>query len=200
MNSVLRHSFARIATLVIGLGLAVASQAQSASYYTGRDISQQQRIEQGLQSGQLDTREAAQLEREESAIDRTERRDLRDGSLSASDRAQLQNEQNAVSRQIYQDRHNGTLGNPDSRSSERMQQVVGRDVHQEQRINNGVRNGSLTNRELGRMEGGQAWQDYRQYRYGRDNHFGRWEQRSENRLQNRNSNRIWWNKHNGRNR
>ena len=58
--------------------------------FAHRDTSQQQRIEQGLQSGALTTREAAGLEREQSRIDQMESRALRNGNLSAAERALYQ--------------------------------------------------------------------------------------------------------------
>lgn len=185
------------AAIVFGLCGAVQAQAQGANTETQRDVNQQQRIENGLKSGELTTREAAQLERGETRIDRTEQRDMRDGTLSASDRARIAHEQNRESRAIYNQSHDAQTGNPDSRSSERMQRDVQRDANQEQRIHNGVANGSLTNREAGRLEGREAHVDREEARAGRDGHVGGWEQRHIQRTENRDSGRIWNAKHNG---
>ncbi len=89
-----------------------------------RDVNQQERVEQGLQQGQLNTREAGQIERQESRIDQTEARDLKNGKLSPAEQAQINQMQNKASADIYQDRHNAADGNADSKSSERMQSDV----------------------------------------------------------------------------
>ncbi|MBI3356901.1 MAG: hypothetical protein HY038_09055 [Nitrospirae bacterium] len=72
-----------------------------------RNINQQSRIEQGIQSGQLTNREASQLERGQSRVDRAEARAGRDGHISAGEQARIQNRENVQSRQIFRDKHNG---------------------------------------------------------------------------------------------
>ncbi len=54
--------------LFAGAALAAGPAVQET---TQRDVNQQERIEQGLQSGQLSTKEAGQLERQQSRIDQT---------------------------------------------------------------------------------------------------------------------------------
>src|SRR5947208_13302229 len=84
--------------------IAAALFCGSAFAQTGtvqRDVNQQERIEQGLKSGQLTTREAARLEREEAKVERDQARALRDGTLSPAEKARLAREQNKVSRDIY---------------------------------------------------------------------------------------------------
>src|SRR6185312_2406808 len=158
---------------------------------TARDVDQQKRIEQGLQSGQLTSGEARKLEAGESRIDKTEQRDLRNGSLSASERAQIQREQNRESKSIYGDKHNATTGNPDSLKSNLEQANVQRNINQEQRLHNGVKNGSLTNRELGRMEGDEAHVDRMESRRDTLRQTGKIQ-----RTDNRDSRRIYRAKHN----
>ncbi len=88
-----------------------------------------------------------------------EARDLKDGSISAAEQARLKALENKTSQDIYQQKHDAQLGNPDSKSSERMQADVQRNVNQQQRIQNGIDNGSLTNREVGALERGQSHVD-----------------------------------------
>lgn len=133
-----------------------------------RDVRQQQRIEQGLQSGQLSTGEAARLERGEARIDRMESRDLSRGPLTAREQAQIDRAQNRESEAIWRDKHNGVTGDPDSRSARRMEDDVQRNVNQERRIDNGIREGQLDNGEAARLERGQANVDRREWRAGRD--------------------------------
>jgi len=155
-----------------------------------RDVNQQERIEQGLQSGQLNTREAGQLERQETRIDRTEARDLKDGKLSPEEQARINRMQNRASANIAAQKHDGQTGNPDSRSSERLQRDVARNVHQEQRIDQGIDNGTLTNREVGSLERGQARVDRREAAAARDGHVGPREQVGVQRAENHQSRRI----------
>ena len=155
-----------------------------------RDVNQQERVEQGLQQGQLNTREAGQIERQESRIDQTEARDLKDGKLSPAEQAHINQMQNNASRDIYRDRHNAADGNPDSKSSERMQSDVQRNVNQEQRIEQGGDSGTLTNREVGSLEAGQARVDRKEGAAASDGHVGAGEQARVQRSDNHQSRRI----------
>jgi len=165
---------------------------------TARDTEQQARIEQGLQSGQLSTKETGSLEHQEQRIDRTEARDLRNGSLSPQEKAQIQREQNHVSADIYKDKHNATTGNPDSLSSRRMQADVQRNVNQQARINQGIRSGQLTNKEAGSLERGQAHVDRAEGNAAANGHVGAGEQARIQGKENRQSTRIYDKKHNAR--
>lgn len=155
-----------------------------------RDVNQQERVENGLQSGQLNTREAGQIERDEARIDRTEAHDLKDGKLSPEEQAQINRMQNKTSAEIYRDKHNDTTGNPDSKSSERLQADVARNVHQEQRVDQGVDSGSLSNREVGSLEAGQANVDHKEAVATRNGHVGAGEQARVQRSEDHQSRRI----------
>ena len=180
-------------------GLAAPAFAQSnASADVQRDVNQQNRIEQGLQSGELNTREAGKLERGEAHIDQMEKRDLRNGSISPAEQQRLNAAQNRESQAIYNQKHDAQLGNPNSASSERMQADVQRDANQQQRIENGINNGSLTNREAGKLERGQAHVDRREANAAANGHVGARDQAGIQRSENRQSSRIYHKKHNGR--
>lgn len=157
---------------------------------TQRDINQETRIENGLKDGSLSTREASQLEREESHVDRLQARDLKDGKLSPAERAQLNAAQNKVSRDIAADKQNAVTGNPNSVSSRRMQADVARNVNQQQRIENGIQNGSLTNHEVSKLERGQAHVDRKEARAAANGHVSAAEQHSIQRSENHQSHRI----------
>src|SRR5436305_3495205 len=107
------------AAAAFGLAFAGAAFAQAGTVQ--RDVNQQQRIEQGLKSGQLNTREAARLEREQSRVDKMESRALRDGTMSAAEKARINRAQNKASTDIARERHDAQTGNPASASSQRMQ-------------------------------------------------------------------------------
>lgn len=183
------------AALALCLGFAATAQAQSTGSETERNVDQQQRVEQGLKSGQLTTGEARKLEQGEARIDRTEQHDLANGSLSASEKAQIQREQNRESAGIYKDKHNATTGNPNSLKSNLEQADVQRNINQEQRIHNGVKNGSLTNREVSQMQGREAHVDHMEARSDTLRQTGRIQ-----RTDNRDSRRIYRDKHNRRTR
>lgn len=161
-----------------------------------RDADQQQRIEQGLQSGQLSTREAGQLEHDEARIDRTEAHDLKDGSLSKAEQTHLNSMENKASSDIYADKHDTTKGNPNSASSQRMQADVQRNVNQQQRILQGDKSGTLTNRETARLERGQSHVDAREGSVARNGHVSASEQARTQRAENRQSRRVYRKKQN----
>jgi hypothetical protein len=165
-----------------------------------RDIHQQDRIEAGLQSGQLTTREGAQLERDEARIDAVQSRDMRNGSLSPAEQARIAQMQDHVSRDIHNARNNGNYGNANSASSQRLQADVQRNISQEQRIENGVHQGSVTTQEASRLQAGQARTDGREYLAGRDGYVGQNEQRGIQRQDNRRSVGIWSQKHDSQHR
>src|SRR5438132_9050651 len=160
---------------VLGLAFCGAAFAQAGTIQ--RDVNQQQRIEQGLKSGELTTREAAKLEREEARVERDQARAMQDGKLSPAEKARLAREQNQVSRDIYREKHDAQTGNPNSASSQRMQADVQRNINQQERIEQGVKSGSLTTRETAQLERGQARDNRLEARAGADGHVGAGEQR-----------------------
>jgi hypothetical protein len=74
-----------------------------------REANQQQRIQQGINSGELTRGEANRLEhREQSIANQEQRMRARDGGqLTAHDRQVLNNRLNRTSNAIYRDKHNG---------------------------------------------------------------------------------------------
>ncbi|HWY23971.1 MAG TPA: hypothetical protein VNX47_03580 [Nevskia sp.] len=187
MNMRKTYFAAIAATLLSGAAFAQDNTVQAD---TQRDVNQQQRIEQGLQSGQLNTREAGQLERQEKHVDNMQSRDLKNGSISPAEQARLNAAQNKVSGDIAADKHNGVTGNPDSRSSQRMQADVQRNVNQEQRIENGEKSGQLNNRQAGRLEHGQARVDRKEANAARNGRVGAGEQANIQHAENHQSHRI----------
>jgi hypothetical protein len=181
--------------LVTGLLFSTGVPAQNAASETQRDTNQQNRVEQGLKSGQLTTREAGTLERDEQRIDRTQARDMKDGTLTTQEKAQIQREQNHASRQIYQDKHNAATGNPDSKSSQRMQADVQRNANQQARINQGIRSGQLSNHEAGALERGQAHADRSEANAARNGRVGAREQARTQGKENHQSDRVYRKKH-----
>ncbi len=160
-----------------------------------RDVNQQQRIENGLQSGKITTREAGLLERDQAKVDRLQAKDLKDGKLSPAERRQLRAAQNKASRDIKTAETNGVNGNPLSASSQRMQADVQRNVNQQKRVEAGLADGSLTKREAARMEKGQAHVDRTEAQAAANGHVGAAEQHRVQRAENHQSARIHRAKH-----
>lgn len=158
-----------------------------------RRENQQDRIAQGVQSGQLTAGETAQLERRESAIHQEVRtgRSLNGGKLTNQERAIVIQQQNNMSRRIYNDKHNVAArhyGNSE---------VGRRQENQQDRIAQGIKSGSLSAGQTARLEKGESG-IHREVRTGRATNGGRLtpaEKAQVNRQQNRMSGRIYRAKH-----
>jgi hypothetical protein len=74
-----------------------------------RKENQQDRIAQGIKSGQLTAGEASHLEKQEAGVNKEEAgmRAQDNGHLTKQDRKTLNQQQNVESKRIYRDRHNG---------------------------------------------------------------------------------------------
>lgn len=106
------------ATLVLApiAGFAQNATSQTATPTPGkndyninqRKENQQDRIAQGVKSGQLTAGETSRLERQEAGINKEERgmRAQDNGHLTKQDRKTLHQQQNQESRRIYRDKHN----------------------------------------------------------------------------------------------
>ncbi|MBI3528882.1 MAG: hypothetical protein HY067_13050 [Betaproteobacteria bacterium] len=196
----MRIRLTAIAAALAACTIAAAAHAQNTADVVQRDVNQQNRIEQGLKSGELTTKEAGKLEREESHIDKMESNALRDGKMTNAEKRRIERAENQASKDIYREKHDAQTGNPNSASSQRMQADVQRNANQEQRIENGVKNGSLTNREAANLERGQARVDRKEASAAADGHVGVGEQRRVQSAENRQSRRIHREKHNDRER
>ena len=97
----------RIALSLIGAGLIVTGLG--AQEIQKRKENQQDRIAQGVKSGELTAGETANLERKEARVNREIRRDRakNGGTLTPKERRQINRQQNHLSRHIYRDKHNG---------------------------------------------------------------------------------------------
>ena len=186
--------------LIMTVPFASAVFAQTVGTEVQRDVNQENRIEQGLKSGQLSTGEAAKLERGEARIDRMEKNALKDGNLSPREAARIQRAQNQESARINKLDNNAVSGNPDSASSQRMQADVQRNINQQNRIEQGVQSGALTNKETANLERGQARIDRKEARAGANGHVSAREQARIQNAENNQSKKIYREKHNNRTR
>ena len=92
---------------LIAAGLMITSLG--AQEIQKRKENQQDRIAQGVKSGELTAGETANLERNEARVNREIRRDRAQngGRLTPKERRKINRQQNRLSRQIYRDKHNG---------------------------------------------------------------------------------------------
>lgn len=93
MNMMHRAVFAAIA--ICSLGAAVA-----------RNVTQQQRIQQGLNSGALTSREAARLEQGQARVNRIKVNAAADGRVGVVEQARIHSVENRQSRHIFRKKHN----------------------------------------------------------------------------------------------
>lgn len=174
--------------------MSVPAFAQ-ASGEVRRDDNQQQRIEQGLQNGSLNSREAGTLERGEARIDKTEQKAYRDGTVSPAEASRIQQMQNHESQAITNQKHDAQTGNPNSASSQRLQSDVQRNVNQESRIQQGVNSGALTTHEAGKLEGQQSKVDRKEAGAAANGRVGAGEQARIQNSENRASKKVYRQKH-----
>jgi hypothetical protein len=76
-----------------------------------RRENQQDRIAQGVKSGQLTAGETARLETKESRVNKEIRADraANGGKLTGAEKAQVNHQQNKMSKAIYKDKHNSAV-------------------------------------------------------------------------------------------
>jgi hypothetical protein len=162
-----------------------------------RKENQQDRIANGVQSGQLTAGETHNLEKKESNLNQEQRdmRKLDNGHLTAADRATLNQQQNKLSGQIYKDKHNSAVQNTNPKS-----EVGQRQRNQQERIAQGIKSGQMTAGEAARTEGHSAAinREIHNDRAANGGKLTASERAQVNRQQNRNSARIYRTKHNGR--
>jgi hypothetical protein len=118
-----------------------------------RKENQQDRIAQGVKSGQLTAGETANLERKEAAINREVHTDrtLNGGKLTPAERRQVNRQQNQMSNQIAADWHNAAT-QPAAPKSE----VGKRAENQQDRIANGIASGKLSAGQTAKLEKGES--------------------------------------------
>jgi len=118
---------------------------------------QEDRIEQGIRSGQLTPGEAMKLEQEEKGIRQEERQYKSDGKLTTDERKDLQKDLNQVSKDIYQEKHDTEIrpGVPPNTGASRTPGINMQERRQERRINQGLKSGELTPREAWRLQWGE---------------------------------------------
>ena len=113
-----------------------------------RKENQQDRIANGVKSGQLTPGETANLEKKEAAINKETSADraANGGKLTPAEKAQVNQQQNRLSKQIYNDKHNANTAHYGNNK------VGQRRENQQDRIAQGIKSGQLTPGETAKLE------------------------------------------------
>lgn len=172
-----------------------ASQPKEGSVNDRRQ-DQQDRIANGVQSGQLTAGETKNIEGREANLNREVKDDRQadGGKLTAQERRQVNRQQNNLSRSIYNDKHNANTARYGNN------EVGQRRENQQDRIAQGIRSGQMTAGEAARTENREQGIN-QQVHADRQANGGRLtgqEKRQINREQNRTSRQIYRQKHNNR--
>jgi len=173
--------------------ISAADRTAGSHYHPNeREANQDQRIANGLRSGQMTSGEAARAERTQSHIDQQvhDDRAANGGKLTGQERRQIDHEQNAASRQIYNEKHNGATIAPN--------EVNNREANQQQRTANGLRSGQMTSGEAARTNRNQAKvaQQVHNERVANGGALTQQQRRQANHEENKNSRQIYNEKHN----
>jgi len=130
-------------------GSATTSATPAAKPTVGqRKENQQDRIAQGVKSGQLTAGETANLETKEAAINGETKADraANGGKLTQAEKKQINQQQNQLSNQIYKDKHNANTAHYGNN------EVGQRRENQQDRIAQGIKSGQLTAGETAKLE------------------------------------------------
>ena len=214
-SSFLRWYAVPLAVVVIGAAgsISVSAQDQSSSSPSAsqgssatpapkpdpsiaqRKENQQDRIANGVQSGQLTAGETSKLETKEAAINGETKADraANGGKLTSAEKAKINGQQNQLSKQIYQDKHNAnTAQYGDNKVGQRRE-------NQQDRVAQGIKSGQLTAGETAKLENQQKGtnQQVAADRKANGGTLTASEKKQVNREQNQASKNIYRKKHNG---
>jgi hypothetical protein len=131
-----------------GSSTTSATPAAKPGEVAKRKENQQDRIAQGVKSGQLTAGETANLETKEAAINGETKADraANGGKLTAAEKTQINQQQNKLSNQIYKDKHNANTAHYGNN------EVGQRRENQQDRIAQGIKSGQLTAGETAKLE------------------------------------------------
>lgn len=133
------------------LGFAQSTPVQTPSTdptVNQRRENQQDRIANGVQSGQLTAGETKNLESREANLNREIRDDRQadGGKLTSAEKQQINQQQNNLSKSIYNDKHNANTAHYGNN------EVGQRRGNQQDRIAQGIKSGQLTAGETAHLE------------------------------------------------
>jgi hypothetical protein len=161
-----------------------------------RKENQQDRIAQGVKSGQLTAGETSKLETKEAAINGETKADraANGGKLTAAEKKQINGQQNQLSKQIHADKTNA---NTQHYGNNKVDQ---RRKNQQDRIAQGVKSGQMTAGEAAKAENQQKGinQQVKADRAANDGKLTTGEKQQVNKEQNAASRNIYNKKHNAK--
>ncbi len=95
-----------IAAIVAGsLAVPIYTLAQSTPRIDQRQEKQDERIERGIEKGQITKKEARRLEKGQEHVEDLEEKALRDGRVTKDEKRQIEKAQDKQSQQIQKQRH-----------------------------------------------------------------------------------------------
>ena len=109
----MKRTYSLLAVILAAFSLPVLAQTAPAPtkdpaatpHVDQRQVNQQQRNDQGVQSGQLTTKEAAKLHKGQAQVEKKEAKAKADGKVTANERQKLQHAQNQQSKKIRHEKH-----------------------------------------------------------------------------------------------
>ena len=93
------------AATIAAFALPAFAQTTSTPRIDQRQANQQQRIDQGVKSGQLNQKEAARLEKGQARVQKMESKAVADGTVTAKERRKIERAQDKQSRKIAREKH-----------------------------------------------------------------------------------------------
>lgn len=102
MNTVKSVTLALAAALV---ALPAVAQTTGTPRIDQRQQNQQQRIDQGVKSGELNQKEAARLQKGQARVQKAEDKAAADGKVTAKERARIEKMQDRESKRIAAQKH-----------------------------------------------------------------------------------------------
>ena len=202
-NHMKLNLFTLAVAALIASGPAFAQQSQPqtqpnrpAPTISQREQNQQNRVANGIDSGQMTAGETKNIESRESNLNREVRddRSADNGHLTQQERQQINHQQNNLSHSIYQDKHNANVAHYGNN------EVGQRRENQQDRIANGLRNGTMNAGQTARVENREQGinQQIHADRQANGGKLTGQEHRQINRQQNGASRQIYRDKHNGK--
>jgi Skp family chaperone for outer membrane proteins len=101
----LKTTLAAIIFTAFALPALAQTPAPATAGVDKRQAAQQQRIDQGVKSGELTNKEAARMEKGQERVQKMEDKAKADGKVTAKEREHLQKAQNTESKKIYKEKH-----------------------------------------------------------------------------------------------
>jgi hypothetical protein len=106
-----------LAAAVTALAFALPAGAQTATPRVDqRQANQDKRIDQGVQSGELNSKEAARLENGQNKVERMEDRAKADGTVTKKEKGALHHAQEKQSKRIFRQKHDAQKAIPAANS------------------------------------------------------------------------------------